>query len=679
MLILANIEIDLEFLYLSIGQIYKALNKTLGLILCLLCFQLINAQDFGVADTDHNCSRSKIAKAAMLFQKDIIQTPLLNNYNVKFYFLDLNAENNSIDISGNVTIHAQVLVNELDTFAFELVDELNIDSIFVNGQEQLFQRSNNEVFVILSNPLPLNDNFNCRVRYYGTPPTGGFFSGITTEYDSTWSKNVTWTLSEPFNARQWWPTKQILEDKADSSWVFITTSSENKAGSNGLLTNVVDLPNNKKRFEWKSRYPIDYYLISFAVAEYQEYNIYAKPADLLGDSLLIQNYIYDAPGCLSYYKQGIDNTVAFLELFSELFSQYPFHEEKYGHCLAGIGGGMEHQTMTTLGRFDFGLVAHELGHMWFGDNVTCSNWSDIWINEGFATYAEYLAVEKIGGEPWPAIWRKNVHNFIMSEPGGSIYVPEEEVAYDNVERIFDSRLSYWKGAVILHMIRFNFQDDELFFDVLKNFQQEFADSVASAQDFINILNETSGINFGEFFDQWYYGEGYPIYSISYNQIDELLELESVQTTSMPEITPFFKMKLPVKIFFNDGTHSTIILNQESNTMTFTLPIYKVIDSLQVDPERWVLKKVESIIGINENEFSDKFTIIPNPANDHVVVRSETETINKVTLLDLYGNIVITFDRMQPIYRIDVSGLSSGLYLITVEIGENSFIRKFIKR
>jgi aminopeptidase N len=625
------------------------------------------------------CSRSKNAKEALLFHKNIVQTPLLNNYDVKFYFLDLNAENNSIYISGNVTIQASVVNNQLDTFAFELLDELDIDSVFVMGLTQTFHRSNNEVFVSLDNPLTFGESFTCQVFYHGMPPTGGFFSGISTKYDTTWNKNVTWTLSEPFNARQWWPTKQVLEDKADSSWVFITTSAENKAGSNGLLTNVVDLPNNKKRFEWKSKYPIDYYLISFAVAEYQEYNIYAKPADLLCDSLLIQNYIYDAPGCLSYYKQGIDNTVSFLELFSELFSQYPFYEEKYGHCMAGIGGGMEHQTMTTLGRFDFGLVAHELGHMWFGDNVTCSNWSDIWINEGFATYAEYLAVEKIGGEPWPTIWRKNVHNFIMSEPGGSIYVPEEEVAYDNVERIFDSRLTYWKGAVILHMIRFNLQNDTLFFDVLKNFQQKFADSLASAQDFINVLNESSGHDFSEFFDQWYYGEGYPVYSINFKQIDGSLELESVQTTSMPEITPFFKMKLPVKIFFNDGSDSIVILNQESNTMTFTIPIYKAIDSIQVDPDRWVLKKVESIIGINENEFSNYFTILPNPANDHIIVRSETETINKVAIHDLYGNIVKSFDRMQPIYRIDVSGFSPGLYLIKVEIGEKSYTRKFIKR
>ncbi|MEZ5198242.1 MAG: hypothetical protein R2764_18190 [Bacteroidales bacterium] len=157
----------------------------------------------------------------------------------------------------------------------------------------------------------------------------------------------------------------MLTDKADSVRIHITTSSENKAGSIGILQAAVPLPNNKVRYEWKSNYPIAYYLISFAVAEYQDYSIYSKPDYLLGDSILIQNYIYDSPECLNYYKTGIDKSSLFLKLFSDLFAAYPFNKEKYGHCLAGLSGGMEHQTMTTIGRFDFSLVAHELGHMWF--------------------------------------------------------------------------------------------------------------------------------------------------------------------------------------------------------------------------------------------------------------------------------------------------------------------------
>jgi aminopeptidase N len=630
------------------------------------------------ADPEHFCSRKMIHKHSLSLSKDIIQTPLLHDYDVIFYFLDLEVENNTTYISGQVTIYAQTVVNELDTFAFELFDELLIDQVFINDIEQTVIRSNNEAFIPLAEPITLNSFFSVKIIYQGLPPSSSSFSGIFTAYDSIWNKHVTWTLSEPFSARQWWPTKQVLTDKADSVWVNITTSSDNMAGSIGLLSSVVSLPDNKVRYEWRSNYPIAYYLISFVVADYQEYNIYAKPAYLQGDSLLIQNYIYDSPGCLEYYKAGIDITVEFMELFSDLFSNYPFDEEKYGHCLAGFHGGMEHQTMTTIGGFSFSLVAHELGHMWFGDNVTCANWSDIWINEGFATYSDYLATDIIAGDKYSLIWKTNAQNTIMSEPGGSIYVPPEEVTYNNVDRIFDSRLSYWKGAIIIHMIRFELQNDELFFQVLQNFQEQFADSSASATDFLNILNETTGMDFTTFFEQWYYGEGYPIYAFSYKQPNGIFELFSSQTASFPEVTPFYKMHFPVKLYFKDGTDSTLIFLQTDHENIFTAPISKLIDSLQIDPDLWVLKKVESLIGIEENELNYSIHIYPNPFQNALFIENSSSLPVELVINDLKGNIIYKSELRQRITSINLSNFESGIYLINIKTGNNWFAKKIIK-
>ncbi|MEZ5198243.1 MAG: hypothetical protein R2764_18195 [Bacteroidales bacterium] len=131
----------------------------------------------------------------------IYQTPLLNEYDVNYYFLDLNVENNTIFLSGNVTITANVIANTLDTFAFELVNQLSIDSIRLDGIIHDYYRENDEVFVPLSFPVQEGAQFISQIFYHGTPPTGGFFSGISTTYDSIWNKHVTWTLSEPFNAR----------------------------------------------------------------------------------------------------------------------------------------------------------------------------------------------------------------------------------------------------------------------------------------------------------------------------------------------------------------------------------------------------------------------------------------------------------------------------------------------
>ncbi|RLD53328.1 MAG: hypothetical protein DRJ05_16640, partial [Bacteroidetes bacterium] len=485
------------------------------------------------------CSRAKYYQEFQKNSKEVIQTPYLFDYDVTFYFLDIEVDNSSTYVAGEVTYHAEVVAEELDTFAFELLFGMTIDEVLINGVVYGADHTTDEAFVYLNDPIAQGESFTVKITYHGTPPSGGFFSGISTTTD--WEKDVTWTLSEPFNARDWWPVKQVLEDKADSVWVFLTTHEDNMAGSQGLLTAVTPMPDNKLRYEWKSSYPIDYYLISFAVSEYQEYNIYAHPEEMGEDSLLIQNFIYDSPNCLETYQDGIDATAEMIELFSDLFSLYPFSEEKYGHCLTALGGGMEHQTMTTMGGFSFGLVAHELGHMWFGDNITCATWSDIFINEGFATYADYLAMEFILGQGSADGEMNGIHNSVMSQPDGSTYIPEDEIYYGNEWRIFNSRLSYSKGAAIIHMVRFEFQDDELFFDALHQYTEQYAGGTATGADFRDKMSEVSGIDFTDFFDQWYYGQGYPTYSVEWSQNEGNFYFETTQTTSYPSTTPLFKM------------------------------------------------------------------------------------------------------------------------------------------
>jgi len=402
----------------------KKLLLSLALILSVM---LIKGQyNFPEANNKDYCSHIAAAEGkAEYYYSPRTVDPLLEEYDVSFYFLNLNVESNTTYLSGNVTIQAKSTVAELNTFAFELVQAMTIDSVRVNGIKLAFQHANDLATVPLSIPIQQGNLFSVKIYYHGTPPAGEDNSGVFTAFSSTYQKNVTWTFSEPYAAKEWWPTKQDLTDKADSVWVFLTTSPENRAGSEGLLKGITAMPNGKFRYEWKSRYPVDYYLISFAVADYQDYRLYAYPAGT--DSILIQNYIYDTPACLSDNKAAIDGTAATLELFSDLFGTYPFAEEKYGHCLTQLGGGMEHQTMTTLGSFNFELIAHELGHMWFGDKVTCATWSDIWINEGFATYTDYLAHHFLTTPFYDSVWLKTVNDKVKAEPGGTVYVPEDQI------------------------------------------------------------------------------------------------------------------------------------------------------------------------------------------------------------------------------------------------------------
>jgi aminopeptidase N len=653
------------------------MKKYLLLVILIYSAEMIVGQyNFPIMPEDDYCHHLKSCERQIkYYYAPLTSSVLLDNYDVTFYFLDLNVENNTVDLSGNITIKAKSIVEALDTIAFELINAMTVDTVFVNGFQSSFQHNNDLITIPLPLPLSQGSFFTVKICYHGTPPSGGFFSGISTAYNIDYQKNVTWTLSEPYAAKDWWPTKQDLGDKADSVWVFLTTNAGNMAGSQGLLTAITSMPGGKVRYEWKSYYPIDYYLISFAVADYQEYNLYAHPVGT-EDSVLIQNFIYDHPDCLPYYQNDINRTASFIELFSELFGLYPFIEEKYGHCMAEIGGGMEHQTMTTLGGFSFGLVAHELGHMWFGDKVTCATWSDIWINEGFATYTDYLAHSFLAEPIYDSIWLKVRHDDVKSQPGGSVYVPPDQLG--DVWRIFDGRLSYSKGALLLHMIRFELQNDDLFFDVMRTYLEKFGDSVATGDDFRDWLELRSGMDFTDFFNQWYYGEGYPIFDIAWNQQGNSLDIVSTQTSSTA-VTPLFKMHVPYHLKFNDGTDTTFILYQDASLNSYSIPVTKTIEKLTLDPDQWIIHELNSL-SINEEDQENPvyFTLGPNPAKDllNIFFSDQTKKTN-IIFSDLAGRIVMTKEMTGRSGSFNINGLSSGIYQVTVTDGTAAMNRKLL--
>jgi len=640
----------------------------------LLCTMVLNSTVFAQwqMSADGYKAQNNKAKPHKVSMK---QTSHLNNYDVKFYYLDIALERTSVDISGNVAIMAEVKSAVLDTFAFELIDILTVDSVLINGINCNFIRSNDEVFVKCNPALNQGEFLTARIFYHGTPPSGGFFTGITNDNSPTWGNQITWTLSEPFNAKQWFPCKQVLTDKADSVYVFVTTSNDNKVGSNGLLYDIVALPNNKVRYEWKSYYPINYYLISVAVGEYIDYSFYAHPAGL-NDSILVQNYIYDNPATLNYFKTQIDLTDDFIELFSELYGLYPFWKEKYGHSMAPLGGGMEHQTMTTLGSFNFTLTSHELSHQWFGDNVTCATWSDIWINEGFASYSEYLALEHLNpGNQFN--WMADAHNLVMSEPDGSVYVPLAQANDEN--RIFSGRLSYKKGASIVHMLRVELQNDSLFFEILKNFQITYKDSVATGDDFKAVAENLSGKNLDYFFDQWYYGEGYPIYNTVWLQFNDSLIISNTQTTSTT-ITPFFKMLIPFKIYTSQGD-TVVFLEQNQSAEIFKVHFTFPIDSISLDPDHHVLKLVDNIVqgNANINNKAENFLIYPNPVCDVIQIQCPFDDHYKIQIYDVKGALLKEYESDKSVSGINVSDLQKGFYLIQLSNSNRVFAsKKFVK-
>src|SRR5690606_12413752 len=199
-----------------------------------------------------------------------------------------------------------------------------------------------------------------------------------------------------------------------------------------------------------------------------------------------------------------------------------------------------------MGSFGRNLIAHELGHHWFGNKVTCGSWKDIWLNEGFATYMSGLVVENLDGDASFKNWKQQMLNSITSAPDGAVFLKDTDTL--SVNRIFNQRLSYNKGAMLLHMLRKKLGDAH-FFQGLKNYlnHPDHAFGYARSEDFMAIMEQTSSVDLSGFFDDWLYGEGYPSFNLEWSQATPTeirLTLEQLQSHAS---VSFFEVDLPVRL------------------------------------------------------------------------------------------------------------------------------------
>lgn len=620
----------------------------------------------------HHCSRHA-NKNFMLSSVSPEYSLLQNFYDVKFYDLEIEASDTSTYIVGDATV-AFESIKEIDTLVFELQETLAIDSIFLNGNYMPGFVHEGGLLKVMPDNTVSSGSFNAlRVKYDGGTTSAGFFTGLTNRRDFIYDKPVTYTLSEPFQASGWFPVKQNLLDKADSVKVSVITDSTLMGGSNGLLTAIDELPGGKLRYNWESRYPIAYYLISIAVADYLDYSFYLS--DNGGnDSLLIQNFIYDHPDIFINEKERIDRTGDMILLFNQLFGGYPFSEEKYGHSMAPMGGGMEHQTMTTLQTFNFDLVAHELAHQWFGNNVTCGTWQDIWINEGFASYSEYLAREYLIGLPEAIEWMENAHDIALNSRNESIYLTEEESK--QVGRIFSFTLSYKKGAAILHMLRNEINDDSLFFKSFRDFQVQFEDSVAVGDDFLKTVNEVTGEDYSWFFDQWYYGKGFPVVQTTWKARADSLYLDIFQGGSNNE-NDYFRMHMDFLIRFADGSDTLIRVLTDSPEHSFSVYLDKEIVNVQIDPYSKILMTSTLYEYIPEDK---EIEVNPNPFQDNLYLNfRDQNSIKSVRISNLNGQVLIDKELGGVgSATLDLSKLAEGFYLMVIKDGDDTNAMRIVK-
>ncbi len=623
------------------------------------------------AQTDHAAGHCAEAKRNFfkhdrnLLAKPTIGDPLEEHYDVKYVHLDLSLDQNSTALKGIATSQA-LTTAAMNEYAFELISDYTIDSLKLNGVLRPVTLSGYVRKAALPAAVPAGSLFTVEVYYHGTAASGsGFFDGgIRSQASPSWGTAVTYTLSQPYAAKDWWPCKQSLQDKIDSSEVWLTLPAGLKGGSNGLLKAVTPLAGGKNRYEWKNGNPIDYYLISVAVAPYIDYSYYMH-FDGSTDSMLVQNYVYDNPLTLPEFREVIDSTGPMINYFSGLYGRYPFWKEKYGHCMSPLGGGMEHQTMTTLGFFEPSLVAHELGHQWFGDHVTCGTWSDVWLNEGFASYSEYLYQAYSEGPAAAAAAMSMVHNQVMSAPDGAVYCTDTT----DEDRLFDNRLTYNKGSAVVHMLRFVAGNDTRFFDLLRHYQQQFANSTATTEQFKAFAATEYGQNMDTFFNQWVYGEGYPTYAAQWNQIGDQVVIRLSQTTSMPSSVALFVTPLEIKLSSAAGDTVVKVYNHAA-VQNFTFTWNKTMTGMSVDPNNWILNRSGGSVKDNTLLSLEDAGILlsgvyPNPAHDKWMLQGLAPGC-VLRLSDMSGRTLwLGYNNNKSSVAIDASRLATGMYLLHI--------------
>lgn len=592
--------------------------------------------------------------------------PNTQNYNMIYQRLELTVDPAVYFVSGNVTAHYKAL-QSMSSITFDLAHQLTVGSVMKGTTSLTFTQANNELVIALPQTLAAGTLDSLQISYAGMPPTteDAFTTGT---HGGT---PILWTLSEPYGAKDWWPCKQDLTDKIDSLDVYLTIPQIYTAVSNGLEKSQLINANNTKTTHFEHNYPIPAYLVAIAVTNYQ---IFTQTAGTVPNDFPIVNYIY--PENYASVVNSLAQTLPIMNLFETLFETYPFSEEKYGHAQFGWGGGMEHTTVSFMGSFGRGLIAHELAHQWFGDKVTCGTWKDIWLNEGFATYLSGLVIENLDGPPQFVTWKNSLITNITSQPGGYVYLHDSDLT--NVNRIFSSRLTYNKGAMVLEMLRWKL-GDVAFFQGVKNYLADtnLAYGSAVTTQLRTHLETASGQSLAEFFNHWLYQEGYPTYTLNAQNVSGSNVQITVNQTQSHSSVSFFKMPLEVRLTGANGEQQDLVLNHTVNGQVFTEPIPFLVTGIVFDPNKHLISKDNSAtLSVDTLALEAALQLYPNPTNGSLTLAMPTTvSLEGITVYNALGQKVSESSTA----TFSIAALAEGVYHVAIRTSQGTFHKKVLKK
>jgi aminopeptidase N len=421
--------------------------------------------------------------------------PMLGNpgYDVTHYDIALTVDTAANTISGVTTIEALTLDN-LSQFNLDM-SGLEVDSVLVDGVDADFSRRQMELSISPRSLLAAKQAFTVAVTYHGSPEP---VMDDSIHMPLGWQKMPSGLLvfSEPSGAMNWFPCNNHWSDKA--TYAFrISVPDDFEVVANGRRENISasEMPGYSTQV-WAMDDPMSTYLATIVIGQYE--------AESQQSAAGVDIHNYFPTGTPADVKDDFARTPEMIDFFSELIAPYPF--DNYGVVLANeeLGFAFEAQTRSLFGKqgADEEVVAHELAHQWFGDNLTIATWRDLWLKEGFASYMSWLWLEHSQGSAAFEQHIQNAYDDLVMSQYGVFFQPIGEVRASGRYDLY-SPSTYFRGALTLHALRLEV-GDEIFFEIMRTFYTRYSGDgkTATTDDFIAVAQEVSGKDLSELFSLW---------------------------------------------------------------------------------------------------------------------------------------------------------------------------------
>jgi aminopeptidase N len=467
--------------------------------------------------------------------------------------------------------------------------ELTILGVTDEGGKALrHEYAGGQVVAHLGRPLAAGEETTVSVAYRGSPRRGLWFVGP--DEHAPKKPLQAWTQGQDEDSRYWFPCFDYPNDKATTE-VLATVDSRFTAVSNGALVAKADGPRpGTTTWHWRLGTPHVSYLVTLAIGEFEEVSLGDRPVPLVA-------YVPKGPGRAAEARRSLGRTAEMVACFGERFGvAYPY--EKYAQVVVHdfVFGGMENTSATTLTEYalyderaalDYevdDLVAHELGHQWFGDLLTCRDWSHAWLNEGFATYCEAVFREHHFGRDEFLHHQWVDAKDYFAEDLGDYRRPVVSRLYEAPIDVFDRHL-YQKGGWVLHMLRAEL-GEEGFWKSIRGYVRENAGKHVVTDDLRRAVEDATGRNLEWFFDQWIHAGGYPELRASWAWDDRtrVATVSVRQTQGKDDDTPeAFRATLSVAVRTGKdvAVHRLAVSEREH---AFHLPLPEKPDAVWFDPE-----------------------------------------------------------------------------------------------